>query len=217
MHLDNSKNTLIELHDISFQYKDTPIFQHMHMHVEEGEILGIYGENGSGKSTLLKIIHQELPIARGTITMREGLSMHHLKQNNKSIAESSIVTVMEALLMHKMKHSTWIGKKAHKKEIMNLLSSYDLLHLKDKQLRVLSGGQLQKVMIVKTIMQSPQIILLDEPLNALDEKSQQMVLEMIRRLKQNHISVLLVLHNKAVLSSICDRILICENHIVKEG
>lgn len=211
----NNQKVLIQLQDISFGYPNTPIFTHMNMSVKEGEILGIYGENGSGKSTLLNIITQELTVSKGLIEKAEGLVIHHLKQNNKSIAEASVVTVMELLLMHKMKHHIWKDRKAKKEAILELLSTYHLTAIKDKQLRTLSGGQLQKVMIVKTLLQSPQLILLDEPLNALDEQSQQMVLSMIQMLKHNNISIMLVLHNKHLLSTVCDRILVCENQILK--
>lgn len=210
-------NPMIELRDVSFHYaSNVPVFSHMNMDVNDGEILGIYGENGCGKSTLLKIIKKELSIQEGTYVQRRELNIHHLKQNNKHIVEASILTVMELLMMHKMKNKVWVGKKTHKEEIIQLLTSYGLQHIKDKQIRNLSGGQQQKVMIIKTLLQSPHAILLDEPLNALDEQSQNMVIDMIKKLKENHISVLLVLHNKALLSSICDRVLLCENFTLNE-
>lgn len=188
----------------------------MNMQVREGEIVGIYGENGSGKSTLLNILCGELSIHDGVYTKHASLSMHYLKQSNMDVAQSSIVTVRELLLMHKMKHHCFKGRKEHLAIIHQILVDYGLASVEKKQLCVLSGGELQRVMIVKLLLEMPDVLLLDEPLNALDEHSQALVMDMVKALKEHAISVILVLHNKKLLHSICDRILLCEDHTLKE-
>lgn len=204
---------IVEIKDGAFSYTDCSVFKNVNININKNELVGVYGENGSGKSTLFKIIAKEVKLQSGEIFTFDSLTTSFLGQNDRVMAEGSPLTLMEFLLMYQHKEKSKLFK--NKKNVMMLLRKYNMEHYAKKQLKSLSGGQLQKSMILKSIMNQPDIILFDEPLNALDEINKISVMDMIMDLHNNGHTILLILHDYKQLKKIADKILICENHIIK--
>ena len=207
---------LLEANEVSFAYGTVKVFEGMNVQIGEKEFIGVYGENGSGKSTLLSLFMGDIRPDAGVIRLY-AQKILFLRQNDRDIAAGSVLSVIEFLLMHKMKYHVLKGKKNRMKEVGELLDTFGLRSIERQQLRTLSGGQLQRVLLVRLFMELPQILLLDEPLNGLDEESQEAVMELLVHLKEKGCAVVLVLHDRKLLEKICDRVVICAQHRLEGG
>ncbi|MDR0448244.1 MAG: ABC transporter ATP-binding protein [Treponema sp.] len=173
---------MLELREIFCGYGTTDVLKGINLKVEPGEFLCIVGSNGCGKSTLLKAIARLLPF-RGSITIdgRE-ISAFSQKDLARHIALMGQVsplyfpyTVYDTVAMGRYAYRKgWFGSldSADKAAIENALKTLTLDDLRDELISELSGGQLQRIFLARTLVQDPRIILLDEPTNHLDIENQ---------------------------------------------
>ena len=185
---------MFEVKDLSAGYggtaKATEIIHNISFKVQKGESLCILGPNGSGKSTLLKAIAHIIN-SRGLVT-HNGIDIASLprKELAKKIALLGQITqvyfpytVYETVSMGRYAHSQGFLKNPSAKDkdvIDNILKKLDIWDIKQRMIDELSGGTLQRVFLARTLAQTPDIILLDEPANHLDLKHQ---IELIKFLK----------------------------------
>lgn len=170
---------IIELKNIYFSYKENePFFENISIGFEKGDFISILGPNGSGKTTLLNLINATLYPDKGDIFIN-GVNIRNLKRKNiariisflpQFLPDQIPFTVFEIILM---------GRYPHKKifqsydsidlEIVNkYLKFLDLYNLKDEYFSNLSGGEKRRVMLVQSLVQETEIIMLDEPDSFLD-------------------------------------------------
>ncbi|MDD3028196.1 MAG: ATP-binding cassette domain-containing protein [Erysipelotrichaceae bacterium] len=199
---------LISLDQVGFAYGDFQIFADVSLDIVKGNIIGLYGENGCGKSTLLKLILGELKPQQGKITSQEKVKISFLGQNDRDMINGTPLNVEELVLMYHINSIKHMAKSRHNRHVGHLLEDFQLSHIAKSKLNQLSGGQLQRVMIVKTLSTHPDLILLDEPLNQLDEKTQEEMMELILQLKKLGKTIVIILHNKKQLEAIADEIYI---------
>ena len=182
---------MIEVKNLYAGYGGGDILHNISFAAQPGESLCILGPNGCGKSTLLKAIARIIGY-RGTITLETNdLSLLPRKELAKKIAllgQSAQVffpyTVYETVSTGRYAYASGFlqGLSAEDREIIEAtLKQLDIWDIKNRMIDELSGGQLQRVFLAKTIAQNPDIILLDEPTNHLDLKNQ---IELMRYLKQ---------------------------------
>ncbi|XMB85786.1 ABC transporter ATP-binding protein [Mycoplasmatota bacterium WC44] len=204
------------LHDIDFT-------------VSKGEVISIVGPNGCGKTTLLKAISNILKY-EGEITFDECI-LNNLKRKElgKKIALLSQTsssyfsyTIFDSVMLGRYPYLTGLLSTPRKKDIdivNNALKRVGLYESKDKRIDELSGGQLQRVFLARTIAQEPDVILLDEPTNHLDFKYQVEILDFIRKWAKNENKIVIaVLHDLNLVQKYSDNvILLNEGKIVLEG
>lgn len=213
-HLDN--NIVLSLSNVSFSYPNVHIYEHLSLSIYHQEIIGICGDNGKGKTTLFRLMMEELTPNTGCISKQKDVKIIELAQNDREAAAGSILTVEEFLCMHVISHKLAKNKKQALQYLEPLFQKYQIQDIRKRQLKYLSGGQLQRVMLIKAVLLKCDILLLDEPLTALDEHMQQQVLSFIQELKQEGITTVLILHDLKVLKAVCDRIFEVKNYQLKE-
>lgn len=209
-------NTLISLEDVTFSYSNLPIFQHVDFKVQRHEIIGISGDNGKGKTTLFRLLMEELKPTHGMIKRQEYVNVALLAQNDRDIAAGSILTVEEFLCMHVVSHEIAKRRKHALRYLQPYFDKYQINDIKKRQLKYLSGGQLQRVMLIKAVLLQCDVLLLDEPLTALDEYMQKQVLSFIHDMKKEGITIIVILHDMHILKTLCDRVYVLENYQLKE-
>ncbi|MCL0065867.1 ABC transporter ATP-binding protein [Dehalococcoidia bacterium] len=211
----------LEIKGIRFNYGSRPALNEVTFSVKGGEVLGFVGPNGSGKTTLIKCIDRILKPKAGSVLM-EGKETNKLGPKERSqlmayVPQSAhsvfAATVFDTVLLGRKPYITW-GLSQHDKEVVS--DAISLMGLEEytlRQFNELSGGERQKVLITRALVQEPELLLLDEPTSNLDMRHQIEVLNVIRWVaKAKGITVLMVLHDLNLASRFSDRVV-----MLKEG
>lgn len=197
--------TLLTVANLSFSYHKSPaIFHNVNFGLEAGEILTILGPNGVGKSTLLKCLCGLLTPTRGTINLKDknihDLTHRQLAQQIAIVPQNyhinSGITVIDYLLTGRTPYLPLLQMPTKKDyEIAeHYLKEFNLNTLKERTFNSLSGGQQQLIAIIKALLQEPKLLILDEPMAALDISRQYELLKLIKKLANKRIAILLTTH-----------------------
>lgn len=194
------KQTLI--HDLSFS-------------IRAGEFVGLLGPNGAGKSTLLKAILGLVPLSAGELKVLGGktrlnnANIAYFPQSRQTVFHSPL-TVFE-LLAITLRAEKWglpLLNGEDKKTIDRVLLALGAENLSARSLQTLSGGERQRVWLAQALVRNPKILLLDEPLNNLDPRYQEQLIELIAKVaKENQIAVLFTAHDVNALLPVMDRVM----------
>ena len=214
---------MLTLQNVTAGYNGIDVIYNISLSVKEGENLCIIGPNGCGKTTLIKAISGIIP-HEGIIKI-DGNNISNMKRVDvaKKIAVMSQISniyfsysIYETVLLGRylhMKGRTFKEPSARDREYTDkCLKAVGLLNIKHKQISTLSGGQLQRVYLARTLAQEPNIILLDEPTNHLDLKHQTELIDFLKDWSKNEgHSVIGVLHDLNLAIKLSDNMLILDN------
>lgn len=214
---------MLSLKNVSAGYDGIDIINNISFDLHPGENLCILGPNGCGKTTLVKAISGIIE-SRGSITFNNKkigeMKRKELASNMAVMSQISSVyfsyTVYETVLLGRyvhMKGNSLMGySKRDREYAMECIKKVGLYDLKDKQINILSGGQLQRVYLARTLAQEPNVILLDEPTNHLDLKHQTGLIDFLTTWSKtdNH-SVIGVLHDINLALRLADTILLLKD------
>ncbi|KAB3529155.1 ABC transporter ATP-binding protein [Alkaliphilus serpentinus] len=196
----------IDINNLTFKYGETAIVDRLSLNIREGSFISIIGPNGSGKSTLLKIIAKNLLPQEGVVLINgKEVSRYKAKDLAKEIGvvpQDTLVSydfsVEDIVLMGRYPHLGKFQQNSLRdmeiaKEAMIKTNTW---HLRERNINEISGGERQRVIIAKAIVQEPRIILLDEPTSSLDIHHQLEVLELLKNLNNKlGVTIVAVLHD----------------------
>jgi iron complex transport system ATP-binding protein len=217
---------ILELKNIEFSYNGSPVLRGIEFDVKKGDVVSILGVNGAGKSTLLKCINGILKPQKGEIFIdHTNIKKTSRTEIAKALAyvpqrsEQSFITVFDAVLLGRKPYIKWDVTKNDIEITERVLSALGLKKLSLRYINELSGGEFQKVVIARALVQQPKVILLDEPTNNLDPKNQFEVMDIIKEIsKRKGISSVIVMHNVNLAVRLSDRfILLKEGKVFAEG
>lgn len=207
----------IEIKNLKFGYNENQILKNVNLNLDEGDFAVISGKNGSGKSTLIKLILGELKKDEGTIKLF-GIDMEDFKnfdkigyvpQVNESIKVAFPVSAREYVGLNLYKEFSIFNTitKKSKSKVENTFSTLKIKDLIDRPFNKLSGGQAQRVMIARALVNNPDILILDEPTVGIDQKSKENFLDLLVHLNTHHnISILMITHEMDILGDYVDKV-----------
>ncbi len=209
--------TLIEARSVRFAYGSAPILMGVNFAVGEGEFVGLIGPNGSGKSTLLKLLGSLIRLNAGSIDLLgqplRAYSPREIARLVAHVPQSTALefpfTVREIVLMGRSPHLRRFEiESAHDRALADdALRATNALHLADRLINTLSGGEQQRVILARALAQQPRVLLLDEPTNNLDVRHQVEVLALARLLaRERKIGVVAAVHDLSQAARYCDRL-----------
>ena len=203
---------MIEAKNLSISY-DKQVIDDISFKIEEGKVNILMGRNGSGKSTILNAI-SGIKSYEGEI-LTDG-KVSYLNQNINSKAKFS---VFETILLGKVADLSLRITKDDKKDVEKILDLLDIRKYKDKYINRLSGGEVQKVFIGQALVANPKILLLDEPVSALDLKNQYEIMRIIKDLTERlNLTTLISLHQIGLIEKFADNIILIDNKkIYRQG
>jgi zinc/manganese transport system ATP-binding protein len=187
---------LLEFHDLTLGYGTHAAVHHLGGALERGSLTAIYGANGSGKSTLMKGIAGLLPAMSGGIVRQPGIRIAYLPQQSE-IDRSFPARVVDLVSLGLWRYRGLLGRTRpeHRQSVAGALEAVGLTAFADRQIDTLSGGQMQRALFARVIVQDADLILLDEPFNAIDQRTVGDLLHLIERWHGEGRTVLAVLHD----------------------
>ena len=204
---------MIEVRDISFAYGKNQILNRVGFTAQPGECVGILGNNGAGKSTLITCINRIRTPQSGEVII-DGKSVRHMGRNEmaRTIAyvaqknEMNHATVFDCVLLGRKPFIKWSVSQEDIDLCEAMIRRVGMEAFQIRRLDELSGGELQKVMLARALVQQPKLLLLDEPTSNLDPRNQYEMLSLVRRIaREQGITVLIVIHDLNLALRYCDR------------
>lgn len=199
---------LIRAERLSVTLEAQPVLTDVSLSVQPGEIVTILGPNGSGKSTLLRALLGIVPASGGKVTQRPGLVVGYVPQR-LAIDRTMPMTVRRFLsLPHRVGDA----------EAAAALARVGLPEVAARQMADLSGGQFQRVLLARALLSKPDILILDEPTQGLDQPGEAAFYRLIEEVRrETGVAVLMVSHDLHVVMAASDRVICLNGHICCEG
>lgn len=219
------KKEIVRFENVYFGFKDYNVLENVNFSIFSDDLIAVIGPNGGGKTTLLKIILGLLKPSDGKIKLfgsspeKSRKLAGYLPQSNM-IDFSFPVSVFDLVLMGTYSGIASGYSKTDLAAAESALDMVDMLALKNRHISMLSGGQLQRVLIARALVRNPKLLLLDEPMSGVDARSQAAFYDLILKLHKE-MAIIFVTHDISVISAYFDKV-ICLNkklfyHGPKEG
>ena len=215
---------MLKINGLTKSYGNKKVLTGINLNVNKGDIIGIIGPSGCGKSTFLRCINQ-LEKADGGEIIFEGENI--IKSKNILNVRKKIgmvfqqfnlfnhMTVIDNIIFAPVQNKILTKEQATKKAI-EYLKDIDLLDIKDSYPKQISGGQKQRVAIIRALMMNPQIILFDEPTSALDPEMIGEVTNLMKKLAQTGMTMLIVSHELNFIKNFCTKVIFLDDGIIVE-
>lgn len=218
---------MIKVNNLTKSFNKLEVLKGINVSIKEGEVVCIIGPSGSGKSTLLRCLNM-LEIPSGGEIYLDGQVINDGKANlNKTREKLGMVFQDFNLFPHKsVLENIMIGplevKKENREEVkakaLNLLDRVGLLDKADVHPSALSGGQKQRVAIARALAMEPEAMLFDEPTSALDPEMVGEVLEVMKELAAEGMTMVIVTHEMGFAKEVCDRVIFMDDgNIIEQG
>ena len=199
---------LLEARDISVRLAGTEVLSQVSLRLMAGEIVTILGPNGSGKSTLLRALLGIVPLTGGSVVRAAGLRVGYVPQR----------LAIDASLPMTVRRFLSLPVRASDAEAQAALQRVGVEGLAARQMAGLSGGQLQRVLLARALLGRPQVLLLDEPTQGLDQPGEAGFYRLIAEVRaETGVAVLMVSHDLHVVMAASDRVICLNHHVCCEG
>ena len=216
---------MIIVKDLKKDFGDLQVLKNINCHIEKGECVVVIGPSGSGKSTFLRCLNRlEEPTAGkiffdGNNIMDKDSDINKVRQKLSMVFQHfnlfNHLTVLDNLMLAPVKQKLMSEADA-KKKAMGLLERVGLAEKADNYPAQLSGGQKQRVAIVRSLMMEPKAILFDEPTSALDPEMVGEVLDVMKVLAKEGMTMVVVTHEMGFAREVADRVLFMDEGIIME-
>ena len=216
---------LFSAHDLTWGVDSKVILERLNFSISKNKVTCIIGPNGAGKSSLLRCFYRKNQLSSGNLLFREKGIQHYTR--NQLAREIAVVLqeqpsqfelkVIDIVSMGLIPHLKWLSfpTQEQKDKVLSIIEQLDLMEKIDSPFNLLSGGEKQRVMLARAMVQEPKVLILDEPTNHLDIQHQ---LQLLRWIKGLNLSVVMSLHDLNMASVFSDElILLNDGKLVTQG
>lgn len=211
---------MLEIKNLKKRFGKNEVLKGINFKIEKGDRLAIIGPSGCGKSTLLRCINMiEIPsegeiLFKGNNIAKKGVDLSKVREKIGMVFQQfnlfENLTVLDNIIIAPLKLKI-MGESEAKEKAYELLKKINLYDKKDNYPSELSGGQKQRVAIIRTLMMNPDIILFDEPTSALDPEMVLEVLELIKKIADDGMTMIIVSHEMKFVRSSANKIMFLED------
>lgn len=220
-------NTVINLKNVDVYQQKHLVLSDVKLSIEKGEFVFLIGQTGTGKSSLLKILYGELHIGNGD-GLVAGFDLRKLTEKDVPFLRRKLGIVfqdfqlltdrtIEKNLEFVLKATGWTDKKLIQERIRDVLEKVGLRSKVKKMPHEISGGEQQRVVIARALLNNPEIILADEPTGNLDPETSEEIVLLLKQISQSGTSVIMATHDYHTIRTMPSRIIKCENGAVHDN
>ena len=200
--------SLITVENLSVKYGTNFVLKKINLEIKSGEIVTIVGPNGSGKTSLIKAIIGAVQPADGKINLKSYLKIGYIPQRLN----------FDTTLPITVKRFMTLTEKVDKNTYISALETAGVPQILKSQMSSLSGGQFQRVLLARALIGAPEILILDEATQGLDQPGSAAFYRQIEQVRQNTgCAVLMISHDLHVVMSTSDRVVCLNGHVCCEG
>lgn len=207
------KQPIVSIEDFTMKFGSKTVIDNLSFEINKGETFGLLGSNGSGKTTILRALLGIYPATKGKLlingkefTPELGGKIGYLPEERGLYKKENVLDVMTYFGQLK-----GVERQAAKEWSLEYLKRVDLADKAKMKIDKLSGGQQQKVQLGVTIMNNPEILILDEPTKGFDPINRRLLMDIIDEQKAKGSTVILITHDMAEVERLCDRLLLLKN------
>ena len=219
-------NSVIRLDGVDIYQQKHLVLNNVNLQISPGEFVFLIGQTGSGKSSLLKVIYGELHIVNGQGQVA-GFDLQKITDKDIPFLRRKLGIVfqdfqlltdrtVEQNLEFVLKATGWIDKKLISIRIFDVLEKVGLRSKIKKMPHELSGGEQQRVVIARALLNDPELILADEPTGNLDPDTSEDIVSLLKQISQSGTAVLMASHDYHIIRTFPSRIIKCEGGIIHE-
>lgn len=212
----------ISYHNVEIRQQETIVLEEVDLKIKQGEFVYLIGKVGSGKSSLLKTMYGELDIHSGSAEIL-GYDMMHIRRKQIPALRKRLGIVFQdfQLLIDRnvkenldfvLKATGWKDKGKRQMRIEQVLEQVGMETKGYKMPHELSGGEQQRIVIARAILNTPEIILADEPTGNLDPETGRQIVQLLRDICDSGSTIIMTTHNMQLLEEFPGKVYCCDNH-----
>ncbi len=221
------KSEIINLQNVAVYQQDNLVLQEVDISIQEGELVYLIGKTGSGKSSLLKSLYGLLPLEYGQGQVNN-FDLHGLKKKHIPLLRRSLGIVFQDFqlltdrsvsdnLLFVLKATGWSNKRDMQGRVEEVLDQVGLGTKGFKMPFELSGGEQQRVVIARALLNQPKLLLADEPTGNLDPQTSEDIMKLLVRLnREENMAMLIATHDYKMIEKFPSRILLCKGETIHE-
>jgi len=214
----------LEVHNLTVSYNRRPVLWDIDFELPAGKLIGIIGPNGSGKTTLLKSIMGLIPLSSGYVRLFDR-PLEEVRQRISYVPQRESVdwdfptNVFDVALMGRYRRSNLLRRLRgdDRRIAREALAQVGMDDFAKRQISQLSGGQQQRVFIARSLAQQADLYLMDEPFAGVDAASEQAILNLLTKMKQQGKTVIIVHHDLQTASQFFDHMVLLNTRLVAAG
>ena len=217
---------IIELNGVSIFHHKNLLMNDVSFSVDRGEFVYLIGKTGSGKSSIMRVLYGDLPVAQGEAHVA-GFNIPTIKRKEIPLLRRKLGIIFQDFqlltdrsakdnLIFYLKATGWNDKQKMNERVNDVLSKVDLNTKGFKMPHELSGGEQQRLVIARALLNDPDLILADEPTGNLDPETSNEIMNLLFEVSRNKRAVVMVTHNYSIIERFPSRIIKCEQGKVFE-
>lgn len=218
--------TIIKMTDGVIRQQKNTILKNVNIEIQQGEFIYLIGKVGSGKSSFLKTLYAELPLEFGTAEVA-GFQLKKIKKSQIPLLRRKCGIVFQdfkllidrnvyANLEFVLRATGWKNKKAIHERIETVLAKVDMQEKADKMPHQLSGGEQQRIVLARALLNAPPLILADEPTGNIDPETSYKLVELLREICDTGKTIIIATHQYDLIEKFPGRVFCCEDGMLYE-
>lgn len=206
--MQQSKQLLVDLQQVGWQANNKVILENINLKVQAGEIVTLIGPNGAGKSTLIKIVLGLIKPTSGKVFLAKGLKIGYMPQS----------LTVESLMPLTVRRFLLLAPKANAHKSTIVAENLGIKEYLDSPVQSISGGELQRVLLARALLNEPDLLVLDEPAQGIDMNGQAALYQLIIEMRDKlHCGILMVSHDLHLVIAGTDKVVCLNKHICCSG
>jgi cell division transport system ATP-binding protein len=211
---------MISLSDVTVQFGDQVVLNGVSLQIKPGDFLYLVGQTGSGKSTLLRLMYMDIIPVKGVVTVGKYMSSNIEEHEKPHLRRTLGIVFQDFRLLEDRNvfdnvafslHVTGVRSKEIKRRVLYSLAEVGLSHLRAKMPHELSGGEQQRVVIARALVNTPHVLLADEPTGNLDPGTSFEIMQLLKTINTRGTAVVMATHNYDLVRRMNERIVQVKN------